>query len=243
MPLLDRLRALLRTGWRLLRQVDLAVQVALLAAVVAVWGFAKLADEVAEGETRHFDEAVLLALRDPHDPADAIGPPAFEEAVRDITSLGGVAVLTLVVAIVVGYLVLVGKRHAVWLVLVASLGGALLSTVLKDVFGRPRPSVVPHLMYAGNASFPSGHSLLSAVIYLTLGSLLDRLVERPAVRLYVLSIAILLTGLVGCSRVYLGVHYPTDVLGGWAVGLAWAVACWLTARWLQGRGVVETPDR
>src|SRR5205085_9940078 len=107
-------------------------------------------------------------------------------------------------------------------------------------FDRPRPSVVPHLSHVMTSSFPSGHSLLSAVVYLTLGSLLARLVGPPRLKLYFLGVAVLLSFLVGLSRVYLGVHYPTDVLAGWAAGLTWAVLCWLLARYLQHRGAVET---
>jgi undecaprenyl-diphosphatase len=117
----------------------------------------------------------------------------------------------------------------------------LLSTLLKDVFDRPRPSVVPHLSYVATSSFPSGHSLMAAVVYLTLGSLLARLVQSARLKLYFLSVAVVLACLVGMSRVYLGVHYPTDVLAGWAAGLAWAVLCWLLARYLQQRGAVEKP--
>jgi undecaprenyl-diphosphatase len=115
----------------------------------------------------------------------------------------------------------------------------LLSTVLKDLFGRPRPTVVPHLFYVSSASFPSGHSMLSAVVYLTLGSLLARLVEQRRLKVYFLSVALLLSFLVGVSRVYMGVHYPTDVLAGWSAGLAWGLLCDLVARWLQQHGAVE----
>ncbi len=236
------IRVAVRTALDWLRSTDLVVLVAILAAVVALWTFAKIADEVSEGETQKIDERILLALRDPANPADPIGPHWVEEALRDLTALGGYTVLGLVTATVVGYLLLVRKFHAVGLVLVASVGGLVLSNLLKGIFARPRPELVPHLSYVHSTSFPSGHSMLSAVIYLTLGSLLDRLVQRPALRLYFLAMALLLSFLVGVSRVYLGVHYPTDVLAGWAVGLAWAVLCWLVARWLQGLGMVEEPS-
>lgn len=224
-----------------LGDVDLIVLVGGLVAVVAVWGFVALADEVVDGETHALDERILLALRNPDDLSDPLGPSWVEEVFRDLTALGGVAVLGLVTAAVVGFLLLTRTYHAVGLVLVATLGGLLLSTVLKDFFDRPRPDLVPHLSRVHTASFPSGHSMLSAVVYLTLGSLLDRLVRSPVLRLYVLGVAAMLTFLVGISRIYLGVHYPTDVLAGWAVGLAWAILCWLAARWLQRRGVVEQP--
>ena len=124
-------------------------------------------------------------------------------------------------------------------VLIATGGGLVISSVLKDIIARDRPSIVPHLSYVSTSSFPSGHSMLAAVAYLTLGSLLARLVVERRVKIYILVVALLITGLVGVSRVYMGVHYPTDVLAGWSAGLAWASICWLVARALQHRGTVE----
>ncbi len=225
--MISRFRERLRPVIRWVGDLDLIVMLALLVAVVALWGFLALADEVAEGDTKRVDEAVILALRNPDDPSDPIGSPWVEEVFRDLTALGGFAVIALVEAAVVGFLLLHRKYQAAGLVLVATFGGMLLSNVLKGFFARPRPDLVSHLSHVSSSSFPSGHSINSAVVYLTLASLLDRVVERPAVRLYILAVALVLTGLVGISRVYLGVHYPTDVLAGWAVGLAWAVLCWL----------------
>src|SRR5262249_52953419 len=133
------------------------------------------------------------------------------------------------------------KYHALALLLAAVLGGLLLSLLLKELFKRPRPSVVPHLSHVDTSSFPSGHSMLSFVVYLTLGSLLARLVQPLRLELSVVGVAVLLSFLVGLSRVYLGVHYPSDALAGWAAGLTWAVGCWLLARYLQRRGAVEKP--
>jgi undecaprenyl-diphosphatase len=218
------------------------VLLALAIVVASVWLFADLADEVLEGDTSRFDARVLLMLRDADDPATPIGPTWLAEAGRDITAIGGTAVLMLMIAAVTGYLWLIGKRGAMWLVLASTIGGWLLSSLLKYFFARPRPDVVPHLADVHTASFPSGHSMMSAVVYLTLGALLTRLVGRPLVKLYLLGVACLLTGLVGASRVYLGVHYPTDVLAGWLAGLVWATLCWLVARWLQKRGQVESGE-
>jgi undecaprenyl-diphosphatase len=213
---------------------------ALIAAMIAV--FAKIADEVVEGETHAFDQAVLRALRNPNDLADPIGPAWLELAMRDITSLGGFTVVILVTLAAIGYLVIDGKRAAALFVMVSIAGGTVLSEGLKHLFARPRPDLVAHLVEVQTASFPSGHAMLSAVIFLTLGALLARIQSRRRLKAYVISVAIVLTLMIGASRVYLGVHWPTDVLAGWCAGAAWAMGCWLLAMWLQSRGRIEEPD-
>src|SRR5258706_540917 len=132
-----------------------------------------------------------------------------------------------------------GQYHALVFLLVAALGGMLLNNLLKPFFGRARPDIALRLTEVTSLSFPSGHAMGSAVIYFTLAALLARLVEPRALKLYFLGLAALLSFLVGASRVYLGVHYPSDVLAGWTVGLAWALLCWTVARYLQVRGSVE----
>jgi undecaprenyl-diphosphatase len=165
-----------------------------------------------------------------------------QETARDFTALGGVAVLSLMTAAAIGYLLLAAKRHAAIAVFVAVAGGLMLSTLLKLGFDRARPDIVPHGSFVYTASFPSGHSMLAAVTYLTLGALLARVEASVRIKIYLLSVAAFLTVLVGVSRVYLGVHWPTDVAAGWAVGAAWALACSLVMRWLQTRGKVEPPS-
>ena len=234
------IRATVRNVFDFLRgRGQLAALVALLVVAAGVWGFVELADAVMEGETQHFDEWAVRAPREPANPAEFRGPGWIEEVARDMTALGGVAFLTLATAAVAGHLWMVRKHHAMWLVLAATGGGLVLSTVLKYSFGRDRPDIVPHASKVYTSSFPSGHSMLAAVVYLTLGSLLIRLVPRRAVKIYLLTIAVLVTLLVGVSRVYMGVHYPTDVLAGWTAGAVWAVVCWSVARKLQIRGAVE----
>jgi undecaprenyl-diphosphatase len=224
---------------RWFRSLDLALLLTVLCVLAGVWVFIAVAYGVREGSTKPLDEGLLRALRNADDPKKPLGPAWLAEAGRDLTALGGVADLCLMTSAVAGYLLISRKYGALSLLLVATLGGLLLSTVLKDLFDRPRPAVVPHLSYVNSASFPSGHSMLSAVIYLTLGSLLARLVVQRRLKAYFLGVALLLCFLVGVSRVYLGVHYPTDVLAGWSAGLAWALLCGLVARWLQQRGMVE----
>jgi undecaprenyl-diphosphatase len=218
---------------------ELAMWSAVVLIALGIWGFAELADVVMGGGTRSFDRAVLLALRNPADPNDPIGPPWFEEMVRDFSALGGVGIITLFSLAGLGWLLLRRKYRASILLVAAVCGGGALSTLLKTVFGRPRPEFVSHGAQVLSPSFPSGHSLLAAVVYLSLGVVVARLQPRVYLKAYFILLAILVTALVGFSRVYLGVHWPTDVLGGWLVGAMWALALWIVVRWLQRRNKVE----
>ncbi|WP_460842908.1 phosphatase PAP2 family protein [Noviherbaspirillum agri] len=208
-------------------------------ALVSLFGFVKIAEEMIEGGTEKFDTFVLLAFRDPSDVSDPIGPQWLETIMRDFTALGGIAVLTAITAIAVGYLFLIRKHHAAWMVVLSIVGGILLSNLLKWSFSRPRPDLVPHGTDVYTLSFPSGHAMLSAIVYLTLGALLARTQADPRVKVYLLCCAGVLAFIVGISRIYLGVHWPTDVLAGWAVGAGWALLCWVVMVWLQGKGKVE----
>jgi len=206
----------------------------------SIWAFVALAGEVLEGDTQALDRVLLLMLRAPGNPAEPFGPPWLKEMGRDLTALGGYTVLTLLTLAVAAFLVLRRMWGATLLLVAAVASGTLASYLLKDIFGRPRPELVPHGSYVASASFPSAHSMMAAVVYLTLGALLARVEPLRRIKAFILSVAILLTLLVGISRVYLGVHWPTDVLAGWTVGAAWALLCWLIARALQRRGQVET---
>jgi undecaprenyl-diphosphatase len=208
----------------------------------ALFGFTRIAEEVREGDTRRFDEWLLLALRQPGDRAEPIGPLWLKQAMTDITALGGFTVLGLLTLVVIFYMLMDGKRRAALLLAVSIGGGTLLSTLLKSGFDRPRPDLVAHMVDVQTLSFPSGHAMMSAVAFLTMGVLLARLSARRAVKAYVVGVAVLLTLLVGSSRIYLGVHWPTDVIGGWCVGAAWALMCWWVALRLQRRGQVEPAD-
>lgn len=216
----------------------------ILASVIAggLWGFVELADEVADGETRSFDRAVMLALRSTSDVNDPLGPAWIEQVARDITSLGGAPVLVLITLAAVGFLLFIRHWGAAIFVAVSVIGGTLISNFLKGWFDRPRPDLVPHAVEVTSASFPSGHAMLAMITYLTLGAVLAEIERSRIVRVYILVWAVLLALLVGLSRVYLGVHWPTDVLAGWCIGSSWALLCGAIALWLRSRGVIEAVD-
>ena len=219
----------------------LFVSVLTIAGLLLIFG--SIADEVMEGSTSAFDRYVILAFRSAGNSSDPIGPPWVQEMARDITALGSVAVLAIILFAVVGYLFLSQKRTAAWLVLAAVVGGEAMNSLLKHGFARTRPDFVTASVRIFTASFPSGHAAMSAITYLTLAALLARTTPSRRLRLYFVTIGIVLTLFVGVSRVYLGVHYPTDVLAGWCVGAAWALGCWAIMTPLQRAGEIGPSER
>lgn len=230
-PLISAARLLGRREWPIL--------LGLMVPAAAIWILLELADEVREGSTAALDEALLLLFRNPLDRSDPLGPPWLQEMMRDFTALGGVGVLSMIVLAACGYLMLLRKKRAAVAVLLAVAGGVLISQLIKAGIDRPRPDLVPHGSHVSTASFPSGHSMMAATVYLTLAVMLARVQPRWRSRSYLIGCAILIVMLVGVSRVYLGVHWPTDVLAGWSVGAGWAIGCWGATLWLQRRGAVE----
>lgn len=208
----------------------------LLAVVIgAAWVFVELADELGEGELHAIDLAILELFRNAQNPSDPIGPPWFEVLMRDATALGGVLVLSLLVVSTVLALWMERHRRAAAWMAAAAVGALALSTLFKNLFMRERPDIVTDTIMPLGYSFPSGHSMLSAAVYLTLGALLTHVVPHAPTRTFVLFMAFLLAFVTGISRIYLGVHFPSDVLAGWTLGLAWAALCWLVAWNLHDR--------
>lgn len=212
---------------------ELAWLLIALAAGVLLLAFILLAGEVTAGDTQAFDVRVLHALRRADDPSRPIGPAWLEGMFLDVTALGSGTVLGLLVLSVAGFLVLQGRHRTAAFVVISSASAWWVDETLKLAFMRARPEAVPQLRAVFSPSFPSGHALISAVVFLTLGAVLMRIAHRRATKIYCLAMAMILTLLVGVSRVFLGVHYPTDVLAGWIVGLAWASICWLVERRLE----------
>ncbi len=191
---------------------------------------AHLAEEVIEGDAFGLDRTILLALRQPHNLAHPIGPGWMLQSAQDVSALGGFTVMTLIGVAGVAFLVLVRRRgEAAWLA-ASLLGATLLSTTLKALIGRARPEIVPHLARVTDASFPSGHSMISAAVYLTLGVMIAEAQTRAGVRAYVLALFSVLALLIGFSRLYLGVHWPSDVAAGWCFGALWALVVFSTNR-------------
>ncbi|RWM01018.1 phosphatase PAP2 family protein [Mesorhizobium sp.] len=230
------------TANALLNRIEFPVLLAGLVIAGGLWGLVELM-EVARATSPHaFDTEILLAFRQAGQPNSPIGPPWLEGAVRDITALGSTSVLVLITSTVIIYLLLIRRPATALFVFVAVAGGQVLSSLLKFEVDRPRPDLVSHLVDETSFSFPSGHAMLSAITYLTLGSLAARFLPDRATKVFLLALAVLVTVLVGTSRVYLGVHWPSDVLAGWCAGFAWAMLCWLAARLLQRRKVMADSE-
>ena len=220
-------------------RVESRVLLGFLAVATGLFLLVKAASEVMEGDTVAFDRAILLMLRRAGDPATPIGPWWLREAMVDLTALGSVSVLTIITVLAGGYLLAAKKPALAAFTVSAVAGGALIGSLLKMAYARTRPELVEHLVGTHSASFPSGHAMNSAVTYLTLAVLIARAEASPGVRRYLISAALALTLLVGFSRLYLGVHWPTDVAAGWIVGALWAAACSLVAKRLQAGRAVE----
>lgn len=209
----------------------------------AAWAFLALAGEVAEGETRALDERLLLALREPGDAANPLGPPWLEETARDFTALGSNGVLAFLVLSATVFLVLARRRAEAATLAATAVGALVLESLLKNWYDRPRPELVPHAARVFTASFPSGHATMSAAVYLTIGALMAHAQPDPRLKACIASVAALLALTIGVSRVYIGVHWPSDVAAGWALGAGWAAVCWAAALWLDRRGLDNTHPR
>jgi undecaprenyl-diphosphatase len=224
------------------RRTQSALTLAAVSVLLSL-AFFSLSLAVVRGVTGDVDREILLGMRENGDVADPYGPRWAEQIGRDMTALGGVAVLSLLTFAVTAFFWLSSMRRAAVYVAVASLGALAVSSGLKNVFDRPRPDLVPHGAYVYTASFPSGHATMAAAVYLTLGLVASRFVRRRRLKVLLISLAVFVTAAVGVSRVYLGVHWPSDVLGGWAIGFAWALVCWSVSVWLQDYGILEPAVR
>lgn len=193
-----------------------------------------LATQVMRGGAFALDRQLLLALRGTD--GAPIGSERLTSMVRDVTALGGTTVLTIVVAFVALLLASMGRWRTGALVALACASGSWANVLFKQLVARTRPDLVPHLMTESSNSFPSGHAANSAIVYLTLATLAWPMLRRPAARAFAMTAAVALVVAIGASRVYLGVHWPSDVLAGWLFGALWAIGWWqIELRVLGGR--------
>jgi undecaprenyl-diphosphatase len=219
--------------WQRAGRKEFVLLLSMVMVCVCLWAFVEISEEVGEGDHAGFEAKIMKSMRRLDHPELLRGPDWLAVAARDITALGGPAAIVLIAGLTTGYLLLSRRLAVAGFILAAVGGGFAMSIVLKHRFGRARPEVVPHLMEEFSSSFPSGHSMSSAVVYITLGALLARSAPRWRDKVYLIGSALLLSGLIGISRVAMGVHYPTDVLAGWVAGTGWALICWTVAYWLQ----------
>lgn len=215
--------------WKRFVPAEPRILIALGGLAALVLFLIKITEDVVEKESGKFDQAILLALRVPGDLSTPIGPAWLKSAFGDITSLGSPTIITLVTVVSVVYLLMAGRYRLGALVGLSIALGAIVEKLMKLGFDRARPDIVPHFATVHTLSFPSGHAMLSAVTYLTIGALLAKAQNNTRMHVFVLGVGVFLTLLIGISRVYLGVHWPTDVLAGWTAGSIWALCTWLIA--------------
>lgn len=187
------------------------------------------------GDPAAFDRDILLAMRRAGDLATPAGPSWLPGFAQGVTELGGTPVLLTLTIALAGYFIMKRNGGSLAILLAAVIGESIVVGQMKQAFGRVRPDFLPHLVEATSPSFPSGHSASAAAIFLTLAALIARETRDRAVRNYVFFVAVVLALMVGASRVYLGVHYPTDVIGGFGFGAAWAAMIFIAARHVQDR--------
>jgi undecaprenyl-diphosphatase len=208
---------------------EVRILLIVLAVVSGILIFISIADKVVQGETQYFDNFILKSLRTENDISQPAFPGWITSLMINITALGSETIIVFITVFVSGYLILKKKYYWLSVLLIATLGGVLLELGLKELIGRTRPTIVTHLLEVNSTSFPSGHSMVSAIVYLTQAALLSRIIKDRKIKIYLIFFALLLTFLIGISRIYIGVHYPTDVLAGWTAGISWALICWYAA--------------
>lgn len=233
------LRSAIGARLQAVRARDLRLVAALLGIGMLALLFLWLGEQISDGTTDRFDRAILLAFRTT--PSDPIGSPAVEAAVMHISALGSGAVTTLIVVLSTMFFALAGRWRYALLTTACAAGTLAWMSLLKGLYSRPRPTVVTQLDPPGGLSFPSGHSMISAALYLTLGVLIARALPTRRLRVFAVLTGAFLVTIIGLSRIYLGVHYPTDVLAGWTAGAAWALVCGVAVHLLGARGIKDVP--
>lgn len=234
-PLFETLRALVTRAGSLIGALGIFLVGGIIVAAIGTFLFAELAEHVMAGGTQAFDEAALRWIGSHHS-------PALDDAMLEITALGTSTVVIMIVGVAGLFLSLTKHKYSALLLLVATIGGSLLDTVLKIQFGRPRPHVFTWGTHAAMSSFPSGHAMSATIVYSTVAYLAARLQKRTWARWATMLLAAVIIVMIGISRMYLGVHYPSDVLAGAIVGLSWAAFCMATLEAIQRFGQRHAPE-
>jgi undecaprenyl-diphosphatase len=237
--LTNRLQSIVDSGREKFGRIglrELSLLAALSIVIGGVWIFVKVSEEVSDGNLHVFDHAIMMSLRVDGVPSRPVGAQWFPEAARDITALVSYSIVILVTVLVIGFLLLRRWVSEALLWFFTITWGGILSQVLKTVFQRERPDFAFHLTNVSTFSFPSGHAIFATLVYIPMGALLARSLSRRCSKIYCLFVGVLLAMLVGLTRIYLGVHFPSDVLAGWVAGSSWAMLCWIIWQCIQRRG-------
>jgi undecaprenyl-diphosphatase len=196
----------------------------------ALWVFFALGAEVGEGDTGAFDRQLITLLRSSGNGGEPIGPAWFKDSMRDVTALGGFTFLMLMTIVVVLALLFHRKRREAIILATTAISAQTSIEILKILYDRPRPALLMPQIHALTKSFPSGHTTESTAIFLTVATVIASLETKHHPKILAYIVATFAIFAVGVSRVYLGMHWPTDVLGGWVLGATWAMAAWIILR-------------
>jgi undecaprenyl-diphosphatase len=232
--LYDALRLTERKASTLIGALGIFLVAGLFVAALGLIAFLALANHVQSGKTQAFDEAVIRWMGAHH-------TSGLDALMLEITALGTGTVVMMIVAVAGLFLVLTSHKYSAILLLASAAGGIVLNGVLKIGFNRPRPAIFLPEVHTVSSSFPSGHAMSAAIVYSTVAYLAARLHKRRWARWLVMTAAFVVIALIAVSRLYLGVHYPSDVVAGLAIGLAWAGFCMATLEAIQKFGIRRDP--
>ncbi|MBW4546668.1 MAG: phosphatase PAP2 family protein [Symplocastrum torsivum CPER-KK1] len=204
-----------------------------LLAALGLWLFSAIADEILDKESFTFDKEILLTLKELH-------TPVLDKVMLGFTFLGEPVILLIVCLVIGTWLLTRGQRSQATILIIAAAGAIALNNLLKVLFGRARPMLWERVVDVGQYSFPSGHAMISMVIFGIIGYLVSS--KFPLWRIGIISLTILLVTGIGLSRLYLGVHWPTDIVAGYAAGLVWLITCIFSLQvWQERRAVAQKP--
>lgn len=232
--LYDSLRVADRKASTLIGTLGIFLVAGLVVAALGVVAFLTLASHVKSGTTQSFDDAVIRWMGAHH-------THSLDAVMLEVTALGTGTVVLMIVAVAALFLVLTSHKYSAALLLASTAGGIVLNGLLKIGFDRPRPAIFLPQVQTVSSSFPSGHAMSAAIVYTTVAYLAARLHKRRWARWLVMSAAFVVIAMISISRLYLGVHYPSDVVAGLAIGLAWAGFCMATLEAIQKFGIRRDP--